>query len=108
MPRFEPFTGLRYDKEVAPASEVVAPPYDLVDDAERQRLAERSPYNAIHIELPIGHDHDRYDHAASILEGGLHEGVLRRDDVPAFYAYRMRFVDETGTDRATLGVIGSL
>ncbi len=108
MPRFAPFHGLRYDEDIAPASEVVAPPYDVVDAAERQRLADRSPYNAIHVELPDGEDATRYHRAAAILEEWLNEGALRRDDVPAFYAYRMRFLDETGAARSTLGVIGAL
>src|SRR5713226_9789848 len=108
MPRFEPFHGLRYDDEIAPPSEVIAPPYDVVDDVERRRLAERSPYNAIHIELPDGTPSDKYRNASKILQSWLHEGALRRDDVPAFYAYRMRFTDETGTARSTLGVIGAL
>jgi uncharacterized protein (DUF1015 family) len=108
MPRFEPFHGLRYDEDVAPASEVVAPPYDVVDDTERQQLAQRSPYNAIHIELPTGDESTRYRNAATILQGWLHEGALRRDDVPSFYAYRMRYTDETGNERTTLGVIGAL
>ncbi|HWD25246.1 MAG TPA: DUF1015 domain-containing protein [Acidimicrobiales bacterium] len=108
MPRFEPFHGLRYDDEVAPPSEVIAPPYDVVDDVERRRLAERSPYNAIHIELPVGPPSEKYLNASKILRSWLNEGVLRRDDVPAFYAYRMRYTDETGTGRSTVGVIGAL
>ena len=77
MPRFEPFHGLRYDDEVAPAAEVIAPPYDVVDATEREHLADRSPYNAIHVELPLGDDTSRYEHAASIFEEWLRAGALR-------------------------------
>jgi len=111
VPRFEPFAGLRYDDDVAPAGEVIAPPYDVVDDDERAALGQRSPYNAIHVELPEDDPSsplDRYAHAASLFAEWQHEGVLRRDDVPSLYLYRMRFVDELGQQRSTLGVIGAM
>ena len=44
-------------------ADVVAPPYDVVDEQDREKLAARSPYNAIHIELPTddtAHGQDRY------------------------------------------------
>lgn len=111
MPRFEPFAGLRYDTEVAPLGEVIAPPYDVVDEPGRAILAMRSPYNAIHLELPVPDEArglDRYKHAAVILEAWQREGVLRADDAPALYIYRMRFHEDGGSERSTTGVIGAL
>ena len=111
MPRFAPFPGLRYDPEAAPLAEVIAPPYDVVDEVERARLAARSPYNSILVELPLPDEErglDRYAHAALLLQRWQHEGVLRRDDVPAFYVYRMRYPDEDGVERTTTGVLGAL
>ena len=109
--RFEPFAGLRYDPEAAPVAEVIAPPYDVVDPAERALLAARSPYNAIHVELPEPDDErrlDRYRHAAALLAEWQAAGVLRRDSAAAFYVYRMRFLDDDGAERSTTGVIGAL
>ncbi|MCU1492743.1 MAG: hypothetical protein JWO62_507 [Acidimicrobiaceae bacterium] len=111
MPRFEPFAGLRYDTNAAPLADVIAPPYDVVSPTDRVRLAGRSPYNAIHVELPEPDDDqglDRYQHAAALLDSWESEGALRRDDVPALYVYRMRFRSEDGTERSTTGVIGAL
>ncbi len=111
MPRFEPFAGLRYDPEMAPLAEVIAPPYDVVGPAERERLAARSAYNSIHLELPVPDGErglDRYEHAAALLSSWEHEGVLRRDDAPAFYVYTMRFRGEDGSALSTTGVIGAL
>lgn len=109
MARFEPFLGLRYDDTVAPLSEVIAPPYDIVDAAERDELASRSPYNAIHLELPVPDGElDRYAHASALLERWTSEGVLQRDDAPSFYVYRMTFDDERGIRRCSTGVIGAL
>ncbi len=111
MPRFAPFPGLRYDPEAAPLAEVIAPPYDVVGEEERAVLAARSAYNAILVELPVpdeGAGLDRYAHAAALLERWQHEGVLRKDDVPTFYVYRMRYRDDDGAERSTTGVIGAL
>jgi uncharacterized protein (DUF1015 family) len=111
MPRFEPFAGLRYDTQVAPLAEVIAPPYDVVGPAERERLAARSAYSSIHLELPVPDDErglDRYEHAAALLRSWERDGVLRQDDAPAFYVYTMRFRGEDGSARSTTGVIGAL
>ncbi|MHB8437996.1 MAG: DUF1015 family protein [Acidimicrobiales bacterium] len=106
MPRFEPFPGLRYDPSLA-LDALIAPPYDVVGPAERARLAARHPANAIHVELPVDDPatgNDRYHHAASLLGQWIEQGTLRRDEVPAFYGYRMTTPDG---DRVT-GVLGAL
>jgi len=111
MPRFEPFTGLRYDPRAATLGDVIAPPYDVVSPEDRSRLAARSPYNAIRVELPVADEalgSDRYATAAALLEQWERDGVLRRDGDPAFYVYRMRFQSEDGSERSTTGVIGAL
>jgi uncharacterized protein (DUF1015 family) len=107
MPRFEPFTGLRYDSARVDLSMVVAPPYDVVGPEDRARLAGRHSANAIRVELPEP-DHradlDRYANAARQLEEWQEDGILVRDPTPSFYAYRMTSPD----GHATNGVIGAL
>ncbi len=107
MPRFEPFTGLRYDSGRVDLSAVVAPPYDVVGPEDRIRLAGRHSANAIRVELPEP-DHradlDRYANAARQLEQWQENGILIRDPVPSFYAYRMTSPE----GHATNGVIGAL
>ena len=107
MPRFEPFAGLRYTAE--DLDEVAAPPYDVISPDDRAALVGRSEHNAVRLELPEPEDgRDRYATAAVLLEEWRAAGVLRADVAPAFYIYRMRFADESGTPRTTTGVIGSL
>jgi uncharacterized protein (DUF1015 family) len=107
MPRFEPFAGLRYDSGRVDLSAVTAPPYDVIDPAERARLAGRHSANAVRVELPEP-DHranlDRYQHAAEQLRRWEEEGILQRDHTAALYAYRMTSPD----GHATNGVIGCL
>ncbi len=107
MPRFEPFRGIRYDSARVDLSSVIAPPYDVIDEHERARLAGRHSANAVRIELPEP-DHraglDRYAHAAVQFQRWLEEGVLRRDPGPTFSAYRMTTIH----GHVTNGVIGAL
>ncbi|MFN2608546.1 MAG: DUF1015 family protein [Acidimicrobiales bacterium] len=109
MPRFEPFPGLRYDTARVALDDVLAPPYDVVGPAEREALAARSPYNAVHVELPEPEDGlDRYQAARRRLDGWLASGVIVPDPEPAFYVYKMGFRDDDGAPRQTAGVIGAL
>jgi uncharacterized protein (DUF1015 family) len=111
MPRFEAFRGLRYRPDAAPLDDLIAPPYDVVDAEERSRLAARSPYNSIHVELPASdaaRGLDRYQAAAALFAAWRAEGMLVRDPSPSFYVYRMGYVDSAGQPRATNGVIGAL
>lgn len=108
MPRFEPFAALRYSSDL-PLDEVISPPYDVIDEAERGRLEHRSPFNSVRVELPQPDGTlDRYQAAAALLDQWRATGVLLRDDTPSFYAYRLEFADEDGLPRHTSGVLGAL
>ena len=111
MARLEPFAAIRYDPARVNPDAVVSPPYDVVGPAERARLAARSPYNAIHVELPARGQSDRldqYGNAARIFRGWLEAGIVRRDPRSGFYLYRMTFNDERGHLRVTTGLLGVL
>jgi uncharacterized protein (DUF1015 family) len=87
-----PFAGLRYDPErVGDLSRVLAPPYDVIGEAERAELEARHPQNVVRIELPRGEDDTRYTGAARLLSAWTAEGVLRADAAPAFYVYEQDF-----------------
>ncbi len=111
MPRFQPFPGVRYDVNKVRLDDVIAPPYDVVDAAGRDGLAARDRHNAIVVELPAddaSRGLGRYEAAARTFDKWIAAGVLTVDATPSFYVYRMRFVDEEGNPRHTLGVVGAL
>ena len=109
VPRFEPFPGLRYDAGVVPLERVVAPPYDVLSEDERQELAERHERNIVHIDLPLESEgRGRYQQAAILLDEWRADGTLVTDDAPSFTLYRMAFTDDAGRARETVGVIGAL
>jgi uncharacterized protein (DUF1015 family) len=105
VPEFLPFRALRYAADdLAP---LVAPPYDVLSDADVDALQARSDHNITRIDVPRGGD-DRYQEAAELLQEWRRDGVLVADDVPSFTIYRMRFTDESGTARDIAGVVGAL
>lgn len=107
MPRFEPFTALRYRPETLPA--VTAPPYDVLSDVDRQELADRDPHNVVHIDVPLESDGpDRYRMAGEQLHNWISSGILHLDSEPSYTIYRMAFVDASGRRRSTVGVFGAL
>src|SRR3954451_5379926 len=97
MPDVRPFRGVRYDlTQVGELSDVVAPPYDVIDESLQERLYQASPYNIIRLELnrPEPNDSEsenRYTRAAAFLRGWLRQGVLRTENHPAFYLYEQIF-----------------
>src|SRR5689334_18209681 len=88
--RIEPVAGLLYDVEhVGVLSNVVAPPYDLIDKPRQDALYARSLYNVVRLEL--NRDPDRYISAARTLTQWLRAGVLVRPAQPALYLYTQFF-----------------
>lgn len=107
MPRFEPFRALRY--ATAQLDDLIAPPYDVLSDADIDALAARHPHNIVHVDVPREADGpDRYERAAATLWRWIAEGVLVPDDTDSFTIYRMRFVDDAGAERDIAGVLGGI
>ena len=100
MPSIQAFAGLRYDLgHVGSLSEVVAPPYDVIDDVLRDELYEKHPTNVIRLILnrdePGDDEHlNRYTRAARFLKNWRSEGVLQRESDPAIYVYHQAFEAE--------------
>jgi uncharacterized protein (DUF1015 family) len=91
MAEIAPFRGILYDTSRVEPSRVLAPPYDVIDDAGRRALAERDPKNCVRLILPEAEGGDRYQAAARTLSAWQDEGVLRRDERPAIYRYHQIF-----------------
>jgi len=92
MAEIVPFAGLRYDlSRVDDAARVLAPPYDVIGEAERSDLEARHPHNVVRLELPRGDGDARYGAAANLLRAWRAEGVLKRDATPSMYLYEQQF-----------------
>jgi uncharacterized protein (DUF1015 family) len=107
VPRFDPFPALRYATDQL--DDVIAPPYDVLSAADLDELEQRHEHNVVRVDVPRETEGaQRYERAATTLREWVESGVLVRDDEPSFTIYRMRFVDEAGTAREIVGVLGAL
>ena len=103
MATIEPLRALHYDLQRTDGLDpVVSPPYDVIDDAQRARLAARSPYNVVEIDLPAGGE-DRYANAAKILAGWQAEGVVVPDETPALWTLSQDYTGPDGVRRTREG-----
>jgi uncharacterized protein (DUF1015 family) len=97
------FRGFRYDLgRVGSLSDVVAPPYDVIDAALQQKLYDASPANAIRVELTKDEPGDtdsnnKYTRAAGTLKDWLTAGTLRQDTARSLYVYEQEFTVEGKT-----------
>jgi uncharacterized protein (DUF1015 family) len=99
MADLQPLRTLRYEPSVVGSlADVVAPPYDVIDDALRAELAARSPYNVVHLDLP-----ESYDQAAATMRDWSERGVLVRENEPAAWVLRQDYAAPDGTSRTRTG-----
>jgi len=105
---FIPFRGFRYDTSIAgPLSDLVCPPYDVIDGAERERLYVRSPNNFVRIEFPKDGPENRYAQAAKDLADWIAQRRLRREDRASFYLHEHEF-EVAGRRLIRRGIFGAL
>ena len=99
MADVRPLNALRYDPERVSLQDVTAPPYDVIDEAQREELLGRSAYNVVEIDLPrAGGDGDPYAHAAETIERWRDERVLVADDEPALWALTQDYRAPDGSE----------
>jgi uncharacterized protein (DUF1015 family) len=105
MAEIRPLRAIHYAPGVT-LDDVVAPPYDVIDDEQRAALLARSPTNVVEIDLPQGDE--PYDHAGRTLEAWLRDGVLVRDDEPALWALTQEYTDPDGERRTRSGFFAAV
>jgi uncharacterized protein (DUF1015 family) len=103
MAEVQPLQALHYDTSVVgPLTEVVAPPYDVIDSSQRAELMARSPFNVVAIDLPEG-DPDPYESARELFESWQLQGALVRDREPALWAHMQDYTGPDGERRTRRG-----
>jgi uncharacterized protein (DUF1015 family) len=114
MADVRPINALHYDLDVVgPLADVAAPPYDVIDAAQRAELLARSPYNAVAIDLPKPYgetgptevEGDPYEGAARAIEAWRSEGALVDDPEPAIWALEQDYVAPDGSSHTRHGIL---
>jgi uncharacterized protein (DUF1015 family) len=115
MADVQPFKALHYDLgKVGSLDAVAAPPYDVIDAAGRARLLERSPYNAVAIDLPKPFDPadpasrpsgDPYAEAARTIDAWRADGALVDDAEPSIWALTQDYTAPDGSSHSRHAIL---
>jgi uncharacterized protein (DUF1015 family) len=105
MADVQPLRTLRYEPSaVGSLEDVIAPPYDVIDDAERAQLLERSPFNVVEIDLPqAANGGDPYEHARDTFDEWRREGVVVTEPEPAMWALEQSYTAPDDSERTRRG-----
>ena len=97
MLEIAPWRALRYaERDPQKLSALIAPPYDVISPAQRERLAKRSEHNVVELILPLertgdGPTDNKYTRAGNAFRKWIAEGILRADAEPGLYVLHQRF-----------------
>ena len=93
----KPFRAFRFDVGVVgDVGDCIAPPYDVISDAQQEQLHEKSEHNIVRVirgrMSPSDNGQDnQYTRAAEYLQKWIEEGALRQDPEETIYAYVQDF-----------------
>lgn len=91
------FRGWRFDvAQVGDLSDVVTPPYDVIDSKQQDALFKKHPCNFIRLELNREEPGDatpetKYERAAGFWKHWRLDGILRQEPEDAIYVYSQEF-----------------
>ena len=96
MADIQAFRALRYDlSRVGNLSDVVAPPYDVIDEEFQTRLYEQHDNNVVRLILNRLQEGDdelaRYRRASKSLKNWTREGIFQQDIESTIYVYHQTF-----------------
>ena len=107
MAGVKPFKGYRYQIEnPQDLTEVIAPPYDMIDREMIDALYQKDPRNAVRLiqNRPEPQDtcnKDRHVRAANIFKKWVNEGILAQDEKDSVYIYQQTFKSPVGKEMIT-------
>jgi uncharacterized protein (DUF1015 family) len=101
MAEVRPFRALRYS--VPDLEAVVAAPYDVISDEQRQDYLARDPHNVVHLTLP-----ESEEQAARDLAEWQADGTLVRDGEPSYWWLSQDYVGPDGVARTRQGFVAAL
>lgn len=96
MANIQALRGVRFDlSRVGKLSDVVAPPYDVIDERLQETLYRRHPHNIVRLELTKAElneaEENRYRRAGVAWRNWRREGILQLESRPAIYVYHQHF-----------------
>jgi uncharacterized protein (DUF1015 family) len=92
----------RFARHANPSPAQVAPPYDVIEPADRGRYLAQDPHNVVHLTL------NATGIGGALFRSWLDEGVLVRDREPAAWVVAQDYVGPDGFARIRRGLVASL
>ena len=89
MVDIKPFKAIRYTKKAGDPETLITQPYDKIDPQLQNEYYQKSPYNYCRLILP--REPNKYEVARQRIEQWLKEGIMARDEEPAFFVSRQEF-----------------
>ncbi|MDR0890529.1 MAG: DUF1015 domain-containing protein [Endomicrobium sp.] len=90
MAELKPFRALRYKFNLL--TNLICPPYDVIDSEMRSRLCAMSKYNIVNIELPKSStSYNPYQQSLILLNSWISNGILIKDSMASLYFYEQIF-----------------
>ena len=95
MPNIYPFKGWRFNTNIVKdISQVIVPPYDVINNADQATLYDRSPFNYVRIILNRSAGMERYSKAAKTFSEWKKNEILIQDTVPSIYLLCQSFCQD--------------
>ncbi len=114
MAEIVPFRAIRYAATKGRAlAQLLAPPYDMISQEQRDELLHRDARNIIHVTLGEDRPGDgpttnKYQRAADYWRSWLADGSLRRDPTPALYPLEQSFWAPDGRNLKRSGLMAAV
>ena len=89
MVEVRPFRAIRYSRKAGDYRDLIAQPYDKIDQDMQKEYYKKSEYNYCRLTLPI--EENRYETSKQRIRQWMSEGILKKDKEPAIFIYRQKF-----------------
>jgi len=89
MVEIRPFRAIRYTEKAGGYGDLVAQPYDKIDQDMQKEYYKKSEYNYCRLTLPF--EENRYETSRQRIRQWMSEGILKKDKKPAIFVYRQEF-----------------
>lgn len=96
MPAVHPFRAVQYNHATGNVSDLIAPPYDVLDLSHKEAMLAKNPDNIVAVDLPhvpakeLG-PKGSYEASAQKLREMIDSGTMAQSETPAMFAYRQTF-----------------
>lgn len=93
MKNIKPFQALHFNQKKVNLSNVICPPYDVIDTNLSKKLAKKSPYNSIFLSFNVKEKQGRtkYKHISRLISKWKSKSILVMDSKPMFYYLEEKF-----------------